>query len=132
MRIVIDTSVWSHALRRRGVEPDAQAAKVAELLREGHTVLLLGVILQEILHGMRCSGSFDRVKSKLDVFRMLILKRDDYIAAAELRNLCRANGVQVSTVDAQIAAACIEHNCALLTDDQDFEHISRFCPLQLL
>jgi predicted nucleic acid-binding protein len=68
----------------------------------------------------------------MDLFPLLQLERDDYVAAAELRNLCRSKGVQASTIDFQIAAACVRHDCSLLTNDQDFRHIAQHCPLQLL
>lgn len=132
MSVIVDTSVWSHALRRGSKSTDPQAAKLAGILTQGQTVLLLGVVLQEVLQGIKSARDFDRLSSHLDAFALLPLEREDYVAAARLRNLCRAKGVQASTVDFQIAAACIGHDCALLTCDKDFELISRFCPLRLL
>lgn len=132
MRILVDTSVWSEALRRRTASDNAQHSKLADALGQGQPVALIGVILQEILHGLSDPKRFQVVKEYLDPFPLIDLKREDYIAAAELRNICVAHGVQASTVDFQIAAACIRHDCALLTTDQDFHHISQWCPLQLL
>jgi len=132
MRVIVDTSVWSRALRREGNPNDPYAAKLSDVIRHGHSVVLVGVVLQEALSGIRSTADFDRVKEKLSRFPMLTLKRDCFVAAARLRNHCRSNGVQASAVDFQIAAACIEHDCALLTCDKDFEHIAKHCPLQLL
>jgi predicted nucleic acid-binding protein len=42
-----------------------------------------------------------------------------------------AKGLAVTTIDAQIAAAAINHRCSLLTVDRDFESISRHYPLRL-
>ena len=49
---------------------------------------------------------------------------------AEIRNHCRAKGLAISTIDAQIAAAAINHRCALLTVDRDFRGIARHFPLR--
>jgi len=131
MSVIVDTSAWSHALRRTTPTDDPQAAKLAELLRQRQPVVLLGVILQELLQGIRESAEFERIRAYLEAFLLIELTRRDYVAAARLGNLCRSKGVQVSIVDSQIAAACIEHDCALLTCDKDFEHIARLCSLRL-
>lgn len=132
MTIVVDTSVWSNTLRRKNQPDDPQSEKLASAIRQTQPIALLGVILQEILQGIRNPEHFERVKAHLAVFPLISLDRDDFVAAAELRNACAGSGVQASTIDFQIAAACVRHNCALLTTDQDFLHISKCCPLQLL
>ena len=132
MSVIVDTSTWSHFLRRSVVSQDPQRQKLESLIKQEQPIALLGVILQEILQGLRDPLVFARVGEYLAGFPVLELWREDYIAAARLGNLCRSNGVQVSVVDSQIAAVCIEHDCALLTCDQDFQHIARFCPLRLV
>jgi predicted nucleic acid-binding protein len=132
VKVIVDTSVWSLALRRNEPSDHQSAAKLKLLLERKEKVILLGVVLQELLHGVRSSAGFEQIRAYLEELPMVTLQRDDYIAAAKLQNDCRAGGVQISTTDAQIAAACLEYDCALLTCDKDFEHISRICPLQLL
>jgi predicted nucleic acid-binding protein len=61
----------------------------------------------------------------------LSLHRGDFVYAAEIRNKCRVKGVTVTTIDAQIAAAAIDHSCTLLTTDADFRSIARLFPLRL-
>jgi predicted nucleic acid-binding protein len=102
------------------------------LLEDNEDVILLGVVLQELLHGVESPEWFEQIRAYLEKLPMITLQRDDYIEAARLQNRCKAGGIQVSFTDAQIAAACLQYDCALLTNDTDFEHISRFCPLQLL
>ena len=132
MTIIVDTSVWSHALRRRKTSDDPQSEKLAAALRQAQPIALLGIIVQEILQGVRDPRAFKKVRESLAAFPLIALDREDYVAAAELRNLCAARGVQASTIDFQIAAACARHDCALLTSDQDFERISQHSRLQLL
>ena len=132
MSVLVDTSVWSQVLRRGAPSEDPQAHKLIRLLEEGPGVVLIGVILQEILQGIRDEKQFARLREHLDSFPLLELEREDFVAAAELRNHCLARGVVANTVDIQIAAACLQHNCALLTCDSDFQHIASCCPLQLI
>ena len=58
-------------------------------------------------------------------------KRLDHIEAAELRNVCRRDGVEVGTVDALLAQLCRRHDLVMLTTDRDFELMARHLDLQL-
>jgi predicted nucleic acid-binding protein len=51
MNIVIDTSVWSLALRRQRTSPSVEARELAELIREGRAALR-GPVRQELLSGV--------------------------------------------------------------------------------
>jgi predicted nucleic acid-binding protein len=127
--LLVDTSVWSLALSR-----DRPSGREVDTLRagiEGGEVVLIGVILQEILQGFPSADRTRRLVDRLSPFPLLALHRGDYLYAAEIRNKCRAKGVAISTVDAQIAAAAINHRCALLTTDADFAAIARHFPLRL-
>ena len=118
MSLLVDTSVWSLALRR-----DRPSGREVDALRGGierGEVVLTGIILQEILQGFPNAERTRRLADHLAPFPLLALHRGDYVYAAEIRNKCRAKGVAISTVDAQIAAAAINHRCALLTADADF------------
>ncbi len=132
MNLVADTSVWSHALRRRGGSEDPVAARLRELIEAGHGILVPGVVLQELLQGIRPSGDFERVLSALRAFTILHLEAEDYVEAARLFNKCRSKGVQAGTIDALLAAACARRDIPLFTCDRDFQHIAPHCGLTLL
>ena len=131
MNVVVDTSVWSMAVRKDAPPDEAHVQTLRSVLNQGR-VVLVGIVLQEVLQGIRSLERFEEVKAQMDALPLLDLDRGDYIEAARVWNLCQAKGVQASTADCQITAACIQHNCALLTCDQDFEHIARHCALRLL
>ncbi len=129
MSVLVDTSVWSIALRRDRPPP----SRVLEILRaaiEGGDVCLLGVILQEVLQGFPSVDRTRRLVEHLSAFPLLSMHRADYVYAAEVRNRCRAKGLAISTIDAQIAAAAINHRCSLLTFDRDFTGVARHFPLR--
>ena len=128
--ILVDTSVWSLALRRDRVPPGREVETLTAAIDRGDACLT-GTILQEVLQGFPDASRTRRLVECLAPFPMLTLHRGDYVYAAEIRNKCRVKGVTLGTVDAQIAAAAINHRCALLTADKDFEAVVRIFPLRL-
>jgi predicted nucleic acid-binding protein len=128
--ILVDTSVWSLALRRDRAAPGREVETLAAAIDRGDACLT-GTILQEVLQGFPDASRTRRLAEYLAPFPMLTLHRGDYVYAAEIRNKCRVKGVTLATVDAQIAAAAINHRCALLTTDRDFDAVGRIFPLRL-
>lgn len=94
MKVVVDTSVWSFALRRNSSTETSQTddgVKVA-LLRDWITdgrVVLLGAIRQEILSGIRHPEQYVRLRDYLRAFPNVELATADYEMAAEFYNTCR-------------------------------------------
>ena len=129
---VVDSSAWLQVLGRDVRPADPQAGKLIGLLHERDHIAMLGVVMQEVLQGIRDERLFARITRDLESLPFITLDRDDYVAAARLRTRCLARGVQAGTVDIQIAAACLQHDCALLTCDADFTRIADCCELQLL
>ncbi len=131
MRVLVDTSVWALALRKKGPADHPSVSLLADLLRAGEDVFLTGVILQEILQAFRSESTFRRVALHLEPFPLLPLQRSDHVAAARVHRTCAQKGVSASTIDCQIAVAAIRHDCVLLSADKDFERIARHCELIL-
>lgn len=132
MRILVDTSVWSLALRRQSPTENTEAVLLKTLIERGEDISLLGVILQEILQSVKNPKDFNRLKDYFAAFPIIGLTREDYVKAAELKNHLMRNGKQVSTIDALIAFAAISYGCSLFTADQDFTYIAMHSKLKLL
>jgi predicted nucleic acid-binding protein len=130
LSVLVDTSVWSVALRRDAPPPSREVEALQAAVERGD-VCLLGVILQEVLQGFPSAHRTRRLVEYLSPFPLLAMNRADYVYAAEIRNHCRAKGLAISTIDAQIAAAAINYGCALLTLDRDFAGLARHFPLRL-
>ena len=131
MAVLVDTSVWSLALRR---SPPSRAREVALLeacLERGEIVVTTGLILQELLQGFQGPKARKRILKSFSSLPVLTTELDDHIEAAELRNRCRRRGVQIGTIDALIARLSIRHELTLLTTDRDFEAMSQHCDLVL-
>lgn len=129
--MLVDTSVWSLALRKHGPTLHPATDKLAQLLRDGEDLFLTGTILQEVLQAFRAESTFRRMVQQFEPFPLLPVDRSDSIAAARLFRLCAQKGAGASTVDCQIAVLAIRHRCALLSTDKDFERMARYCDLTL-
>ena len=130
MSVLVDTSVWSLALRRRNPADDGAVRELQELIREGR-VHLIGPIRQEVLSGVREAAQFQTLRDRLRSFPDLPLETVDHERAAEHFNLCRRYGVQGSNTDFLLCAVAERHNLAILTTDGDFESFSRHLPIAL-
>ena len=131
MTLLVDTSVWSLALRRDAASDTSQVRALQAALEGGEIVVTTGLILQELLQGFSGPRAREEIIQRFSALPLLIPDRPDHIEAAELRNRCRRAGVQIGTIDALIAQLCIRHRLTLLTTDNDFVRMARHCPLRL-
>jgi len=131
MKILIDTSIWSLALRRQSGVVNPESVMLRTLIEQGEDIHLLGIVLQEVLQGIKNPKDFHILKDYLDAFPLIELTREDYVKAAELKNRLIKKGKQISTIDALIASASISYSCYLFTTDKDFENIAQHSSLKL-
>jgi predicted nucleic acid-binding protein len=127
--ILVDTSVWIDHFKRLGtIESDFLAVCIGEK----RSIVLPGLVLTEILLGIRDPAEAGEVSDALRPFKLAPeLTRADYEDAAAIYRACRARGITVrSTVDCLIAQLCLRYDYELLTHDRDFEAIGRFFPLR--
>lgn len=135
MKVLVDTSVWSLALRRPKNSPLTPTQQVtvnalADLVRDGRA-MLIGAIRQELLCGIKTPGQFDALRDSLLAFEDVALPRQVYESAAQAFNTCRANGVQGSNTDFLICAVSIYHQLPIFSLDGDFLMYRRWLPIQL-
>jgi predicted nucleic acid-binding protein len=129
MTILVDTSVWSLALRRDAEADEPEVVALKDALLGNEVVVTTGLVLQELLQGFAGPKAQTQIVQRFAALPLIQPDRDDHIAAAGVRNACRRVGVQVGSIDALIAQLCIRHELALLTTDKDFVHAAKHCPL---
>ncbi|WOG27202.1 PIN domain-containing protein [Endozoicomonas sp. 8E] len=129
--VLVDTCVWSAALRRRRTESIPEETILLQRLIRQHRAVMIGPILQEVLTGIKYDEQFTRLCEKLSAFDLLPIMEMDYISAATQANICRRNGVQGSHTDFLIAAMAIKHQIPVLTKDKDFIHYRKYIPVTL-
>ena len=133
--VLVDTPVWSLALRRRNVDLSAAERRLTESLYQliqQHRVALLGSTRQEILSGIREEPQFRRIRDYLHDFPNISLDSADYEEAARISNDCRRSGVAGSPVDMLICSVSLRRNWEILTTDRDFIHYKRVIQIRLL
>jgi predicted nucleic acid-binding protein len=128
--ILVDSSVWIDYFRGTIT---AQTEKLDTLLgREG---LVIGdLILTEVLQGFTDEREFNDVRKMLVSLTIVELGGLE-IAVQSARNFrrLRAAGVTVrKTIDTLIATWCIESECALLHNDQDFDPFAKHLGLRVV
>ncbi len=131
MSRLVDTSVWSLALRRDTPDIRPEVAELGRALRSGEPVFTTGLILQDLLQGFRGPRSRTAIVDRFAALPLLKPEREDHITAAELRNDCRRRGVEIGTIDALLAQLCIRFELTLLTTDADFRRIAMHHPLSV-
>jgi predicted nucleic acid-binding protein len=121
---LVDTSIWSLALRRRAQDlSNAEkllVRELAELVKEGRA-RMLGVIRQELLSGIKAPEQYEKLRTTLRSFPDEVVETTDYEFAAKSSNQCRAKGIAVSVVDAMICAISSTRDWPIFTADPDFK-----------
>lgn len=134
MSVLVDTPVWSLALRRkaRDLSP-AEAAIVAELthLIQEDRARIIGLVRQELLSGIKTSGQYEKLQGILRAFPDEQISTPDYEAAARAGNACRAKGIAVSVSDMLICSVALARDWPIFTVDPDFENYTKVLPLKL-
>ena len=131
MKVVVDTSVWSLALRRRNFITSSHTILLENIIRDGRASLP-GIVRQELLSGIRDRKQYDLLREKLRAFPDETLQVEDYETAATYFNHCIAKGVQGGAMDFLICAFANRRKYQILTIDPDFLHYAKILPLALL
>ena len=130
MKVIVDTCIWSMALRRGRKAPGKMISEFKNLIID-HKIQMIGPIRQEILSGIRDRRQFDMLQKYLVPFPDLPIETADYVEAAKFFNLCRSKGIQGSNTDFLICALSSRNKFPIFTTDRDFERFSRLLPIFL-
>jgi predicted nucleic acid-binding protein len=134
MIVLVDTPVWSLALRRREADLNARelglTRALRELVREGRAQIM-GVIRQELLSGIRGEENFHKLRDYLRAFEEPGIEMLDYEEAAQMHNRCRSRGIAGSAIDFLICAVAKRRDWHIFTTDHDFERYERVLGLRL-
>jgi len=130
LKVLVDTCIWSHALRSKKPEFEAQVKSLETLIAD-QRVLIIGAIRQEVLSGYSDLNKFETLKTRLSYFENTPILDEDYITAAKFYNECRQKGVQGSHIDLLICAVAVRLNIQIFTSDKDFGFYQQHLPIKL-
>jgi predicted nucleic acid-binding protein len=128
--VLVDTTVWIDFFAAKSTP---EVAELERLLNEEEDICTCGIILTEVLQGIRQDEDYRRTLSRFETFLFLPMDRSSFVRAAELYRSLRRRGVTIrKPVDCMIASVAIEHNIALLHNDRDFDPIEAHCGLKVV
>jgi predicted nucleic acid-binding protein len=126
--VLVDTSIWIDFFQHP-VSP--HTAMLEDLIKEHNRAVLCGIILQEVLQGIRDNKSYTATKERFTKLPYLDMSKETYLAAASLYRSLRAKGITVPAADTSIAALAIFNNIPLYTKDGHFNIIAKHTRLEL-
>ena len=130
MKVIVDTCIWSLALRRNTPKSNHLVDELKELISEVR-VQLIGPIRQELLSGIKSKKQFRNLRDHLSAFPDLLLESKDFELAAEHSNISRAKGIQGSNTDFLICSLAHRYKMPIFTTDKDFEQYKSVLPIKL-
>lgn len=130
MKVLVDTPIWSYALRTPNKDHQNEIDQLESLIRD-QRALIIGPIRQEILSGYSDLRKYKKLKEKLSFFENTPVQDIDYESAAELCNHCRKKGVQGSHIDFLICAVAKRIDVPIFTTDKDFLNYQKTISIKL-
>lgn len=128
--VLVDTTVWIDFFAGRN---ESHVMSLQELIETEEDLSLCGVILAEILQGIRSDAEFLKTKEYLGDLIFLPMRHTTFVQAAEIYRSLRKKGVTIrKPVDCMIASVAIEFNTQLLHNDRDFNNIAKHSKLRIL
>jgi tRNA(fMet)-specific endonuclease VapC len=118
-KIVVDTSVWIEFFRSSDT-PHSMYLK--RLLREG-SVILQGLILAELLQGIKTRKESGIVKKALQKLPYIEMTREVWEKAGEISSALLRKGVTIPLSDVIVASCAVSEGFEILTLDSHFKKI---------
>jgi len=134
MSVLVDTSVWSLALRRHTRDLNPTEATLThsldDLIYKGQAQII-GAVRQEVLSGIREEPQYLKLRDALRSFPNAALETEDYEEAAQMSNVCRRRGIAGSAIDFLLCAVASRRHWPIFTTDRDFDRYRRVLGVKL-
>ncbi len=116
--VIVDTSVFIEFFKGS----DRIAKEVTSLL-ETNRVISTGIIIAELMQGIKKSNEEDRIEDLLTGVNILEISTPLWIKAGRLSSSLRRKGINIPLTDTAIAILALEHDLTLFTVDNHFKQI---------
>lgn len=127
--ILVDSNVWIDFFKK---SHSKHKEKLESLIIGNNQVCICGLILQEVLQGIKDEMQYKEVEEKLIKLPFVLTDKETYIIAAKLYRKLRDEGFIIPTIDFSIAACSIQNFLPLFTLDVHFKPIADNSELKLL
>ena len=130
MKVLVDTTVWSCAFRRRNLAPVTEALELQRLITKFQAGII-GPVRHELLSGIKNESQFSWLRDLMRAFPDVPMETEDYENAATFLNTCRTKGIQGSNTDFLICAVAARVGFSIFTLDEDFGRFAKYLPIRL-
>jgi tRNA(fMet)-specific endonuclease VapC len=117
--VVVDTSIWISFFNR----PTSVEKHALDDLLDRDNVVLVGVVLTELLQGVRSKTERDTLHDLLSALPYLEMTFETWLSAGDLSSLLLRKGRTLGFSDLLIAALAQQHSYPVYSLDQGFGHI---------
>ena len=130
MMVLVDTTVWIDFFAGQTL---THIETFESLLEQEEDICICGIILTEVLQGIRKETEFKKTKNLFNSLIFLPMSYSTFLQSAEIYRKLRQRGITIrKSIDCMIASVALENNIPLLHNDKDFFPIERYCKLKVL
>lgn len=130
MMVLVDTTVWIDFFAGQAL---THIETLESLLEQEEDICICGIILTEILQGIRKETEFKKTKNLFNSLIFLPMSYSTFLQSAEIYRKLRQKDITIrKSIDCMIASVALENNISLLHNDKDFLPIERYCKLKVL
>ncbi len=126
--VLVDSSIWIDYLQGSG---SVHNNRLEELIKDHNRTAICGIVLQEILQGIRDDKNYRTIRKSLASIPFINTDKETYLYSSALYRSLRKNGITVPPVDVTIASVAILNKLPLFTNDGHFKKIADFSDLKL-
>lgn len=126
--IIVDTSIWIDFLQD---SESIHQERLEDLIGNNNKALICGIILQEVLQGIKDNKSYEITKQRFSKLPFIDTNKETYLYASALYRTLRSKGITVPSVDTTIAALAIQNKIPLFTKDEHFKIVAKHFGLRL-
>ncbi|MCL4479794.1 MAG: PIN domain-containing protein [Deltaproteobacteria bacterium] len=126
-KVLVDTSAWIEFFRKQ----DPYYTTISDWMDED-TICCTGLIVAELLQGVKTEKEFGAIKDFLQVFDFLKEHKELWEKAGELSFNLGRKGYTIGLSDCYIAAAALENDAWILTLDKHFHLIKNAVDIHLV
>lgn len=121
--VLIDTCAWIDFFKS---QTGSLGNRVAELI-EANQVAITGVVIAELLQGIKQEKESKRLQLLLKSIHYLRTEDSDWLNAGQLARQLRTKGLTLPLTDILIATIAQRHGVSILTLDKHFQYLPVVC-----
>ena len=121
--VLVDTTVWIDFFSGRSLP---HVKEVEDLLINREDLCICGIVLTEVLQGIRKDSEFERTRDLFNNLIFLPMNYSIFLRSAEIYRSLRKRGITIrKPVDCMIASVALENEIYLIDNDKDFDPIEK-------